>query len=198
MSKYNRKDHFYKQAKTGNQRSRAYFKLKELDQKYKLFKKGDNVLDLGCWPGGWVQYALERVGTSGKVLGFDLQVTEGFDSKNVSLHALDLFEDIDEALEITKSFLGKANSVISDLSPKLTGIKTADRMQSIGLVERAYYFASEFLVSGGTFVTKVFKSNEAEEFYRSIRGDFNKVIRKELDSTRKTSTEFYIVGTKKK
>lgn len=198
MSKYNRKDHLYKQAKSGNQRSRAYFKLRELDQKYKLFQKGDHVLDLGCWPGGWVQYALERVGTNGKVLGFDLKETEGFDAENISLNTLDLFEDIDEALEITKTFLGKANSVISDLSPKLTGIKTADRMQSIGLVERAYYFASEFLISGGNFVAKAFKSNEAEEFYRSIRGDFKKVIRKELASTRKTSKEFYIVGIEKK
>ncbi|MCL4154007.1 UNVERIFIED_CONTAM: hypothetical protein GTU68_034595 [Idotea baltica] len=186
------------EAKKGNQRSRAYYKLAEIDQKYKLFKRGDHVLDLGCWPGGWIQYSVEKVGKSGGVLGFDLKETDSFDEENVSLHYLDLFEDIDEALDICKNFFKTGcNSVISDLSPKLTGIKTTDRIQSVGLVERAYYFASQFLVPGGSFVAKLFKSNEAEEFVRGIRKDFEKIYRKELKSTRKTSSEFYVVATGK-
>jgi 23S rRNA (uridine2552-2'-O)-methyltransferase len=196
MSEYNRKDRYYQEAKQNNLRSRAYFKLKELDQKYKLIKRGDGVLDLGCWPGGWLQYAAERVGNSGIVLGFDLKPSDEFNQDNIKTEALDLFADIDRALEICRSTFKNSvcDLVISDLSPKLSGIKSADRAQSIALVERAYYFAQELLAPGGHFISKVFKSNEAEEFIRTIRPDFTKVIRKELDSTRKTSNEFYIVG----
>lgn len=193
MSNYNRKDSFYKQAKDSGYRSRAYFKLKEIQQKHTVIARGDSVLDMGAWPGGWMQYARSCVGSSGLVTGIDLVAIDPFEEENVHCITGDLRDEepVTEALTLAGD---RYDVLVSDMSPKLSGIKVADRLAAVGLLELALFLADKTLKPGGNFVAKAFKCNESEEFIRSARPLFSKLIRMELKSTRKTSTEFYIIG----
>lgn len=194
MSKYNRKDHFYQQAKEAGVRSRAYYKLKELDKRFGLFSKGDSVLDLGAWPGSWIEYVLSRVGRAGKAVGIDITKISKMDKENVLLLEGDVRDDELIAESIAFNENQKFNSVISDMSVKLIGIKDADNASACGLAELALAICYDALGEDGNFVCKVFKSNDIEQLIRKIRPAFTKITRAELDSTRKTSKEFYIVG----
>lgn len=190
---YDRKDHLYQRAKEEGYRSRAAFKLIELDKKYKLLRSGLSVVDLGCWPGGWLQVAAARIGKQGVAVGIDLVETEPFTESNVHLITGDAREDsnIESALSYAP---GGFDLLLSDMSPKLSGIKEADQAGTVACAELALWGAGRLLKPGGAFVCKVFKGNETELFYRSARPAFDKLIRSELDSTRKTSNEFYILG----
>jgi 23S rRNA (uridine2552-2'-O)-methyltransferase len=190
---YDRKDHLYEKAKSEGYASRAAYKLKEIQQKFKLIKQGSRVLDLGCWPGGWLQTASELTGTSGVVVGLDLVAVE------ISLpsHVFTFQGDIRDSDVLTNAIAqlgGEADAVVSDMSPKLSGIPEVDRAASKGLNQMAFYAATKTLRAGGFFVAKVFKSNEAETFIKEIRPHFESIKRTELDSTRATSNEFYVVG----
>lgn len=190
---YNRKDHLYHKAKSDGYRSRAAYKLEELNKRYGILKHGFKVLDLGAWPGGWMQIASRHVGYLGKVVGIDLAEIEAFDGTNIKVITGDVRdeENLSAALEWAG---GRFDVVISDMSPKLSGIKEADRYGAVACAELAIWAAHHTLRSGGNVVIKVFKGNETEEFVKSIRPLFNKVARVELDSTRKTSNEFYIAA----
>lgn len=190
MGKYDRKDHFYNKAQAEGYRSRAAYKLIELDKKYKLIKRGYAVSDLGAWPGGWLEVAAKRVGPGGVVVGVDLkEIDDISDSRIVTVEG-DVRDD--ETIGALKSKAGRLYDVVlSDMSPKLTGIKSVDRVGAVGCAELALWAAQQILRDGGNLVIKLFKSNEAEEFVRSSRPLFQKAERCELKSTRKTSTEFY-------
>jgi len=190
---YNRKDHLYKRAKAEGYESRAAFKLIELDTRYKLLSPGNVVLDLGAWPGGWLQVASPRVGPRGIVVGIDLVAITDITADNVRTITGDVRDEstIAEALQVAGR---KFDLVLSDMSPKLTGIKEADQAGTVGCAELAFYTAQNTLRTGGNFIAKVFKGNETEVFVKTLRPRFNSVARVELDSTRKTSNEFYIVG----
>lgn len=190
---YDRKDHLYQRAKDEGYRSRAAFKLIELDKKYKLLRPGMKVVDLGCWPGGWLQVVAARIGKQGVAVGIDLVATEPFPEGNVQLITGDAREDenIDKALSFAA---GGFDLLLSDMSPKLSGIKEADQAGTVACAELALWGAGRLLKPGGAFVCKVFKGNETELFYRSARPHFDKLQRTELDATRKTSNEFYILG----
>lgn len=190
---YNRKDHYYSQAKESGKRSRAYYKIQELDKKYQIFSRQTSVLDLGAWPGGWMQYALERVGDRRPVVGIDLVELDSFLNENAHTVVGDVRDE--EALREVVALAGERFHVlVSDMSPKLTGIKSADRGQAVHLAELALWAAEFCLKPGGTFVAKMFKSGEADSFYRSSLPRFDKLRRTELRSTRGSSNEFYIVG----
>lgn len=193
-SNYNRQDSYYKKAKAAGFRSRAYYKLDDIQKKYKLIKSGDRVLDLGAWPGGWMQCAAKHCGSQGLVCGIDLVPLDEFERDNIHILTGDVRDEqiIQQACTIAD---GHYDVLLSDMSPKLSGIKEADRLAAVGLVELAFWVAGRVLKNGGSFVAKVFKSNEAEEFYRQVRPSFEKLQRQQLDSTRKTSNEFYLVGT---
>lgn len=188
---YDRKDHLYEKAKKEGYRSRAAYKLLELDQKNRLFKHGLSVLDLGCAPGSWTQVAIEKVGSSGKVVGVDLEQVQAIDG------AVLLVGDITEEEtfnRIIETLGGKVDLVISDLSPHLSGIKFADALRAAGLVESAYYCASNCLKIGGDFVAKIFPGPDTDTLTKQLRQCFNAVSREVLSSTRKTSKEFYLVA----
>lgn len=190
---YERKDRLYEKAKEDGFRSRATYKLIELNERFHLMRHGSKVLDLGSWPGGWIEVALTKIGSSGKVVGIDLQPLDGFSDPRCKLISADACEEsgLNEALQFVG---GCFDLVLSDMSPKLTGIREADHAAAIGCAELALWVAERSLRQGGNFVSKVFKSNEAQEFYKAVRLKFEEVKRCELDSTRKTSNEFYIVG----
>ena len=190
---YDRKDHLYQRAKDEGYRSRAAFKLMELDKKYKLLRSGLKVIDLGCWPGGWLQVVASRIGTQGVAVGIDLVEMQPFSEVNVHLIMGDAREDanIDAALSFAPEGF---DLLLSDMSPKLSGIKEADQAGTVACAELALWGAQRLLKKGGSFVCKVFKGNETELFFRSTRPAFDKLVRSELDATRKTSNEFYILG----
>jgi 23S rRNA (uridine2552-2'-O)-methyltransferase len=159
-----------------------------------LLRAGGAVLDLGAWPGGWLQVAAEAVGPSGKVVGVDLVAIDPMEASHVSLITgnVSLPEVQNEAFKLAE---GKFDVVLSDMSPKLTGIKEVDRNGALACADLAWEIATKTLAPEGVLVVKVFKSAEAEQFVKTIRPRFNKVVRSELDATRKTSNEFYVVAT---
>lgn len=191
---YNRTDHLYRKAKEEGYRSRAAYKLIELNQRFRLLRTGAAVLDLGASPGGWLQVAAEAVGPSGKVVGIDLVTIDPLEAPNVFLITgnASLPEVQSEAFKLAA---GKFDVVLSDMSPKLTGIKEVDRNGALACADLAWDIATQTLVPEGALVIKVFKSDEAERFVKTIRPRFNKLVRSELDATRKTSNEFYVVAT---
>lgn len=194
MSKpYNRQDRFYKQAKSEGYRSRAAFKLIELNSKYKLLKPGMAVFDLGAWPGGWLQVTTGIVGESGLVVGVDLVEIAPLPDPNVHLIVGDAREEsvISQALALNNG--ARFDLLVSDMSPKLTGIREADQAACVGCAELAVYVAQTTLRVGGDLVIKVFKGNEIDQFVQQIRKRFKKVIRSKLDSTRTTSNESYLI-----
>ncbi len=194
---YNRKDHLYQKAKSEGYRSRAAYKLKELQQKYRFIQPGFSVLDLGCWPGGWLQVAGELVTPSGVAAGVDLQPLEDLaqlqnESPAIKFVAGDA-RDAPVQQQLFAFAGGKFDVVLSDMSPKLSGISEVDRSAAVGLAELALAISKKCLKTGGVLVIKVFKGNETEEFYRKLlQPAFEKTVRVELDATRKTSNEFYL------
>lgn len=190
---YDRKDHFYKKAKSQGLRSRANFKLQELNEKYKLLREGHKVLDLGAWPGGWLQYSLTCIGSKGKAVGIDLVEIEDLGDKRLITITGDVTEDenIKQAIDFAGS---KFDVVVSDMSPKLSGVKESDQARAAGLVELACNVAERTLVKGGNFVCKTFKGQDTDQIFKTIKPKFTKLLRSELDSSRKTSNEYYIVG----
>ena len=199
MSTYNRKDRLYQQAKSEGYRSRASYKLIEIDKKFKILKNGFTVIDLGCFPGGWLQVSLERVGAKGKVIGIDLK---DVDPLTVKVGQLPVVAEIikgdiesEESLSQIKELCdGRAHVVLSDLSPPLSGISFRDTHYSCELVRMAFEFTGKILSQNGSFVAKIFPSPEADELAEYIAKYFNNFTRENLKSTRTSSNEYYFVG----
>lgn len=188
---YVRKDHLYQRAKDEGYRSRAAFKLIELHERFQLLRPGRSVLDLGAWPGGWLQVAEQRV-RGGVVVGIDLVKIDPL-GEGVHLIHGDVRDDtsLEEAVSYSP---GGFDMVLSDMAPKLSGIRELDAVASVGCGELALWAAHRLLRPKGAFVAKLFKSDEAQSFIRAARPSFEKIHRVELKSTRKTSNEFYCVG----
>jgi 23S rRNA (uridine2552-2'-O)-methyltransferase len=196
MGAYNRKDHLFERAKSEGYRSRAAYKLQEIQTKLKLIRKGDAVLDLGAWPGGWLQVAAEYVGSHGRVVGIDLQKIEDLGASNIKTVVGDITDH--DLIGSLSTAHGPFNGVISDLSPKLTGIREVDHAATEHLAERTLQIAREFLAPGGYFVIKLFKSPTATAIVKQAKPLFAKSRSYELDATRSTSNEFYFVAQEKK
>jgi 23S rRNA (uridine2552-2'-O)-methyltransferase len=194
-SKYIRKDRFYKQAKESGYRSRASFKLLEIQKKYKILQSGKKVLDLGCFPGGWLQVAGSICGKKGLIVGIDLKAVEPVLEEGANVHILegDLLEP--ETTSMIRLIHSEPFDVIlSDMSPHLTGVKFRDQVAAAELFELAVRFCDDFLKKGGDFVAKVFPSEETEEVFRNSRKKWNTFSRTNLESTRGSSNELYVVG----
>jgi 23S rRNA (uridine2552-2'-O)-methyltransferase len=195
VAKYDRKDTLYQRAKEDGYRSRAAYKLIEIDDRYKVLAPDACVLDLGAWPGGWTQVIMNRLGPNGRIVAIDLAEIDSIgDPRLIILHG-----DARETSHLTQALESidrKAFSVIvSDMSAKLTGIKEADQMASVACGELALWVAGCVLEPGGTLVMKLFKGGDVEQFVKGARRMFNKLVRAELKSTRQTSNEFYVIGT---
>ena len=190
-------DPFVHKAKAEGWRSRAVFKLEEIDQKDKLFRSGMTVVDLGATPGGWCQYSVKRVGPSGRVIGLDLLEMEPI--PGVLFIQGDFTED--EPLRQLESAIGegrKVDLVISDMAPNLTGIAAGDQARGIALVELAFEFAKDWLKPDGAFVVKVFHGAGFEEFRRSMQETFATCVVRKPDASRDRSSEVYLVGLRLK
>ncbi len=182
---FNRKDFYYKKAKEEGYRSRAAYKLIEIQKKYKIFKKGDYVLDLGCAPGGWTQVALKYIGKKGKIKGIDLLDVEPFKEDNVEIIKGDIYEyDFkDEIFDV----------IISDMAPNTTGIKHADYFRSYELCEYAFNIAKKSLKKGGNLVLKIFQGKEFNELRGTLKKSFEQIMVFKPKSSRSSSVETYLV-----
>lgn len=188
-----RRDPFYWRAKREGYRSRAAFKLAELDARERLLKPGARVLDLGCAPGGWMQVALERVGEAGRVVGVDLAQVPPLPRPNAVLLVGDM-RDAATVDRLADALGGPADVVLSDLSPRLSGIRDADIARSVDLVESAVEVARRLLRPGGAFVAKVFDAPETEALVTRLRPSFQALKVVNPEASRKASTESYLVG----
>ena len=191
MEKHN--DEYYKKAKKEDYRSRASYKLKQLDKKYKLIKESDSVVDLGAAPGGWSQVALEKVGEEGTVVGVDLNRFKRFHEENYVGIRGD-FTTPEVQKKITEAIGGKAKVVMSDASPSLCGIKNIDQLRSIDLTNVVIEIAENILERKGNLVMKVFQGPEYKEMLDSLKGKFRQVKTTKPASSRKKSSEMYVVG----
>jgi 23S rRNA (uridine2552-2'-O)-methyltransferase len=192
---YNPQDSYYKKAKQEGYRSRAAYKLLELQQRFRLMKPGDLVVDLGAAPGGWLQVAAKFVGQSGRVVGVDLQRVDAFREPNIILLQADIASpEIPKKIE--ELLQGKAHCVLSDLAPRLSGIRDADTARSLDLNRTALKAATELLRPGGTFLLKSFLNEELHNLTLEIKQHFDSVQRTRPEATRQGSSEFYFCAKK--
>lgn len=190
---YDRKDHFYNRAKKEGKASRAVYKLSELQQRFKLIKKGNVVLDLGAAPGGWIQEAATMVGPSGKIIGIDLLPLKISLPKTAKFIRGNL-NDEDSQAAVEKLAGGRADVILSDMSPNLSGIIFADTYKSYELATLALEMCERFLKIDGNFVVKIFPGDEFQEFMETLKKKFSEVTTVTPKATRKTSSERYIVA----
>ena len=187
---YKLRDTYYKKAKQQGYRSRAAYKLLELQERFRIFRTGQLIVDLGAAPGGWMQVAAKLVGPSGKVLGVDLQPVEAVHQKNIIVIQGDITAM--ETEQRIMEYLGRpADSVISDLAPKLTGIRDTDEARSLELNRTAVEVANRLLRPGGSFLIKSFVSEGLRIFSAELEKQFGSVQRTRPDASRKGSSEIY-------
>ena len=183
-------DPFVQRAKAEGLRSRAAFKIREIDAKFRLFKHGLKVVDIGAAPGGWSEYAVGRAGKKNVVAIdiLDMKPVEG-----VAFLQAD-FES-DEAKDFIRAYLGgSADVVISDIAPNTTGNASTDHLQIMALVEQAYEFALSVLLPGGSFVAKVRQGGTEAGLLARMKRDFARVAHFKPASSRKESSETYVVA----
>ncbi len=185
-------DSFVKQAQKDGYRSRAAYKLIEIDEKYNLLKKNMNVIDLGSAPGSWSQVAAKRAGPKGRVIALDLLEMQPI--KNVEFVQGD-FRDNKVLIEVESKLNNlEIDLVISDMAPNLTGSKAVDQPTSIYLVELAVDLACKVMKPEGVFIAKLFQGEGFDEFVRHVRTLFNTVSMRKPDASRSKSREVYMVA----
>jgi 23S rRNA (uridine2552-2'-O)-methyltransferase len=193
-------DPYVLKAKAEGWRSRAAFKLIEIDEKHRLLKPGQVIVDLGCAPGGWCQYAAKRTGTEkggkGAVVGIDLLPVEPI--PGVTLAEMD-FNDAD-APDRLRALLGVGqgerivDGVLSDMAANTTGHRKTDHLKIIGLAEMAVEFAREVLKPGGYFLTKLLQGGETGELIKALKQDFAEVRHVKPGASRADSAEVYVLA----
>ena len=187
----NKRDPWRREAKSKGYRARSAYKLKQIQEKFGILRRGDSVLDIGCHPGGWTQVAIEEVGESGAVIGVDLLATSPIDGAIVMVG--DITED--STIEEIVGHLGprKLNAVISDISPRLTGRYDTDQAISLELSTMALDVATDLLSPGGCFVTKVFQGAGIEGLVDAAKLRFSAVGRYAPTASRTASSETYLI-----
>ena len=185
-------DPYVRAAKSKGYRSRAAFKLVELDDKFHVLKKGARVLDLGAAPGGWVQVAAERIGPSGIIVGADILEMEPI--AGAELMVADLL-DADTPDRLKAALGGPADVVLSDMAAATTGHRATDHLRTVALIEAALDVAEDTLKPGGAFIGKVFQGGAAGDLLTRIKQHFSVVKHVKPPASRAESVELYLVAT---
>ncbi len=197
-----KRDHFYREAKSAGYRSRAAYKLKQINTKFKIISRNDIVIDLGAVPGGWSQVAYELVaGTrpieetgeikvKGKVIAIDLKGIKHIEGVSFIRGDITDPSTTEKVLELTST----ANVVISDMSPDITGHYSVDQARSVYLAEMALEFAQKILVPGGNFVAKVFQGEDFKQLLDKVKSKFRLCKTFSPQASRTRSSEIYIVA----
>ena len=187
-------DPYVAQAKREGYRSRAAYKLIEIDDKYHLLKSGMTVVDLGAAPGGWSQVAAKRVGAPGKGKVIAIDLLEMGEIASVDFAQLDFLAS-DAPDKLIAMIGGRADVVLSDMAANTTGHRKTDQLRIVGLVEAAALFASEVLKPGGTFLAKVFQSGADAGLLAQLKRDFTGVRHVKPTASRQDSSERYVLAT---
>jgi 23S rRNA (uridine2552-2'-O)-methyltransferase len=190
---YKIQDHYFKKAKALGFKARSVFKLEEIDQRYKLLKPGMQVLDLGACPGSWSQYTSQKIGAKGKLLGLDLTEIE-LKLENAHFVQADILKCDIAKLLTNFEMPSQLDSVLSDMAPNTTGIRSVDQARSFELCEMALNVARNHLRPGGFFVCKFFQSNELPKFQIELRKSFRKIEIFKPKGTRTRSFEIFLIG----
>ena len=186
---YERKDYFYEKAKKSGLRARSSYKLIEIQNKYKIIKKNDSVLDIGCAPGSWLQ--IIKKFTKGNILGVDLVNVKPL--KGVDFIQMDVTDS--EFVPLIKEKYGLFNVIVSDIAPKTSGVRARDQALSYELSRMSFIVATKLLKKGGNFVVKTFQSQDTDDLFKEIKKSFTFVKRYIPESTRRSSKELYVVAT---
>lgn len=186
------RDPYVNKARAENYRSRAVYKLMEMDERYQLFKPGGVVCDLGAAPGSWSQYAVERCGSQGCVIAVDLLPMDALE--NVTFIHGDFTED--QVLSSCHEALQNrpVDLVISDMAPNLTGIRDTDQARSLYLAELALAFAQETLKQNGNFLVKLFEGAGIDTYRKEISHSFQRLINYKPKASRSESRELYVLA----
>jgi len=185
-------DEFVKRAQREGWRSRAVYKLEEIDQKYRLFRPGMTVVDLGAAPGGWSQYAEKVLAGKGRIIALDILEMDPL--PGVEFIQGDFTED--EPLDLLMKSLGgsKVDLVLSDMAPNISGMQAVDQPRSIYLVELAIDFAAKVLGNNGNLLFKAFQGEGFEDVVRTLRGQYRKVLTRKPRASRPRSREVYVLA----
>ncbi|MDJ0955578.1 MAG: RlmE family RNA methyltransferase [Arenicellales bacterium] len=187
-----RKDGFVKRASQAGYRSRAVFKLEEIDHRDHLIASGMKVIDLGAAPGGWSQYLAEKVGPGGKVVAIDLLDIQPIN--NVTLLQGD-FTDPRIHAQVIDELGGPADLVLSDAAPNISGISEVDQANFIAILDAALDFSTHILRKGGNLLIKVFEFPDLQQFRRRCEREFKRVYTRKPSASRSKSREYYLIAT---
>lgn len=185
-------DPYVKKSQQDGYRSRAVYKLEELDKKYNLVKQGSVIVDLGAAPGGWSQYAGRKIGRNGKVFALDILPMDSLE--DVTFIEGDFREE--SVLNQLLDAIGeqKADLVLSDMAPNMSGMEAVDIPKAMYLTELALELAQTTLKKGGSFVVKVFQGEGSDEYIKACREKFSKVMIRKPEASRGRSREVYVLG----
>jgi 23S rRNA (uridine2552-2'-O)-methyltransferase len=184
-------DPYVAEARRLGYRSRAAFKLIELDARFRLLRPGQRVVDLGCAPGGWMQVAVARVGRHGRVVGLDL--TETAPLSGAILLCADIRDPATPG-SLTAALGGLAGIVLSDIAPAATGHAATDHLRIVALAEEAFAVAAQILAPGGAFVAKVYQGGAEGALLASLKRDFAELRHAKPPASRAESAETYVVA----
>ena len=187
-----RSDAFQRRARREGYRSRSVYKLMDIQKRSKIFRKDDTVLDLGAAPGGWSQIALEYIGEDGKLIGVDLQHI--LPLKGAQFLQGDIRES--ETRKELEKLVPKADVVLSDMSPNLSGNYSVDQARSVELASFALEIASER--KANSFVVKVFEGSDFQDFRKAVIDEFGSVRTLSPEASRKQSSEVYLIAKRKR
>jgi 23S rRNA (uridine2552-2'-O)-methyltransferase len=188
-----KRDYYYKKAKQEKYRSRASYKLFQAIKKYGFIEHGDVVVDLGAAPGGWIQAARKTVGNKGFVLGIDLKPIEPFTQSYVRTIICDI-TDREALKQILEMLPRKADAVISDAAPNISGIWEVDHARQMELSQQALEIAKEVLKPSGSFFVKVFQGDMLSDFIQKVKQNFVNVVLVKPEASKAKSAEIFILG----
>jgi len=193
LKKMKKRDIYTELAKRYDLRSRAYFKIKDIDNRYKIFKSGDYVIDIGAAPGGWIKYIAKVIGFDGKVIGVDIKEIEPFNEPNVEVIIEDIFSE--EIIKKLRSKLGekKVDVIVSDASPNITGVYEIDTQVIFDINKRILYICDKMLKHGGSLVVKTFEGKHEHTLIRLLKKRFKIVRKYKPKISRKRSSETYYI-----
>lgn len=187
-----RKDQYRKLAKENNYRSRAVYKLSQINKSYCILKEGMKVVDIGAAPGGWLQIVSKIIGTKGKAIGIDLKEIEPISNVVTIVGNIENTEDVYKLIKTIGSE-GKVDVVLSDLSPNVSGLWEMDQLKQIDLSKKAFEFTKTILKENGSALFKVFQGESSLEFIKDLKTFFSNVIITKPEASRKQSSEIYAV-----
>jgi len=185
------RDPYYRRAKKEGYRSRAAYKLEQLDSKYRILKRGSSVIDLGAAPGGWLQYASRKVGANGTVLGVDKKEIEPLPASNVATLRADITDP--STIEKIRKQVDQADVLLVDLSPNVSGVWEVDVARQVGLNLSALGIAERVLRKGGKMALKIFEGKDSWRIKTALESSFSRVNLFKPPASRKKSSEIYAI-----